>query len=112
MTLKILEALKGKAQLDPKLIALGDAHDERMLLAASLALKEGIARILLVGDRELVAQAAIKAAVDINTFDLFDPATADISEISRVYYELKKAKLADEAAARLEIMSNPLLAAA
>jgi phosphate acetyltransferase len=112
MTLKILEALKGKAQLDPKLIALGDAHDERMLLAASLAIKEGIARILLVGDRELVARSAIKAAVDINTFDLFDPATADVSEISKVYYELKKAKLADEAEARLEIMSNPLLAAA
>ncbi len=112
MTLKILEALTAKAQLDPQLIALGDAHDERMLQAGALAQKDGIARILLVGDRELVSQAAINACVDINIFEILDPATADITEITQVYYELKKAKLNDEAAARSEIVSNPLLAAA
>lgn len=111
MALKILEALKAKAQLDPKLIALGDAHDERMITAASLALKEGIARIRLVGDRDRISQSAIKAGVDINTFDIFDPAMSDISAIADVYYELRKTKLADKAAARTEVMSNPLLAA-
>jgi phosphate acetyltransferase len=112
MALKILETLKATAQKNPKLIALGDAHDERMLSAARLAIDEGIAKILLVGSTELVAQSVIKAGVDFNSFDLFDPATADIDEISKTYYELRKAKLENEAAARLEIMSNPLLAAA
>lgn len=111
MTLQILEALKAKAQLEPQLIALGDAHDERMLSAAKLAITAGIARILLVGDRELIAQSAIKAGVDVNSFDIFEPAHSNIDDIAGVYYELKKSKLADLNAARLEIMGNPLLTA-
>jgi phosphate acetyltransferase len=112
MSLKILSALKARAQQEPKLIALGDAHDERMLTAGALAIKEKIARILLVGDTKLISEAAIKAGVDVKQFDIFDPGTSNIDEIARVYYELRKAKLANEAEARTEIQNNPLLAAA
>lgn len=112
MALKILQALKAKAQLDPKLIALGDAHDERMLTAGALAMHEKVARILLVGDTRLISESAIKAGVDVKQFEIFDPATADLSELSPIYFKLRQGKLANEGEARTEIQDNPLLAAA
>ncbi|HET6512468.1 MAG TPA: phosphate acyltransferase, partial [Candidatus Kapabacteria bacterium] len=112
MTLTILEALKAKAQRSKKLIALGDAHDERMLTAAILAKKEKLADIVLVGDSRAISESAIKASVDLSELNIFDPGTADITEISHVYFEARKGKLASDAEARAEIQKNPLLTAA
>lgn len=112
MALLVLDLLKEKAKAAKKTIALGDAHDERMLQAAALAHKEGIARVVLVGDTDKIKLAAKTAAVDLEPFELRDPALDPIDDLAEGYYERRKQKLATVAEASLEIRDNALLYAA
>lgn len=110
MALTVIETLKKRAKQNKKKIALGDAHDERMLKAAALAVKEGIAEITLVGNRSLISASAITASVDLAQFALLDPAFDDIQQLAEAY--VRRGKAATIEVAIQEISSNPLLAAA
>lgn len=110
MSLTILESLKERAKQNTKKVALGDAHDDRMLKAAALAVKEEMAEIVLVGDRARISPSAIAAGVDLADFVLLDPASDDIQQLAEAYVRRGKASTLE--AAQHDIKANPLLAAA
>ena len=71
----ILDEIKLKAKALQKTIVLCEGEDKRVVKAASDATKEGVAKIILLGN-----EAEIKAAnpdVDLEGVTIIDPLTSD-----------------------------------
>ncbi len=58
--MQFIESIKQKAKKQNKTIVLPESSDERTLFAADTIISEGIARIILVGEREEILKAAAK----------------------------------------------------
>lgn len=69
----ILEKLVAKAQKKQATVALPEIADPRVLEAAKLAEARGIAKIVLVGSAEDVAEAAAAADFPADRYTVFDP---------------------------------------
>lgn len=90
------------ARGDPRRIALCEADDPRVLRAAARAQREGIARIVLVGDAARIAAAARQAGVALDGLEQHDPAVSAWREsYADALFQLRQAKgMSREAAAR------------
>lgn len=58
--MQFIESIKQKAKKHNKTIVLPESSDERTLFAADIIISEGIANIILLGDREEILKAAAK----------------------------------------------------
>ena len=79
--------------LSPKpVIALAEAHDERIIQGALDAIKRGIADIILVGDTHTIKnQLAEHESVPDGSLTIADPATSALtSELATRYFEKRK----------------------
>ena len=125
MTSTILQTIRTSAARSHRRIALADATDERMLRAAREATDLGLARITLVGEERAVTAVAAEAGVslagirllsaetfDARPFDSEDPHGLTLSDITRHYFKSRSGKVADLAAAELEVRGSELLFAA
>ena len=87
----IAEAIKAKAAKKGKTIVLCEGEDARVVKAASVCVKEGIAKIVLLGK-----EAEIRAKnpdVDLTGVTIVDPETSPkLPAYSALLYELRKAK--------------------
>ena len=71
----ILDEIKAKAKALQKTIVLCEGEDSRVVKAAAMATKEGVAKIILLGN-----EAEIKAAnpdIDLTGVTIIDPLTSD-----------------------------------
>lgn len=66
---QLLESLKGEP---PRRVAIAAGHDPHSIHAAARAAREGIARILLVGDRARIEALCAEAGIDPGAFTLYD----------------------------------------
>ena len=84
-----IDEIKMKSKQDIKTIVLPESLDERTLKAANQILKEGFARIILIGNEE-----EIKAkGIDVTGAMIVDPAKSDkYEEYVNKFYELRKEK--------------------
>ena len=74
-------------------IVLSEAEDPRILHAARRATAEGIAKIILVGDRAKIAKAADVARVDLTGMALVDPAASVLAaEFAQELHALRQKK--------------------
>lgn len=71
----VLAAIRERAKQRHKTIVLPEATDERTLVAARALTDQGIARVILVGAKEAVDDAAAAANVSLDGLALRDPAT-------------------------------------
>ncbi len=97
----VLEEIKIKAKSLNKKIVLCEGEDKRVVQAAADATKEGIARIVLLGN-----EAEIKAAspeVDLTGVEIVDPLTAEkLPEYNAKLCELRASKgMTEEQATKL-----------
>ena len=97
----ILDEIKNKAKVLNKTIVLCEGEDQRVVKAAADASKEGIAKIVLLGD-----EAAIKAAnpdVDLSGVQIVNPLTSEkLPEYNAKLCELRASKgMTPEQAAKL-----------
>lgn len=99
-----LNSMKDRARQDLKTIVLPESEDERTLKAAEIALREGIAKLIILGDETEIA----KKGYDLACAQIVDPKTAPCrQEYADALYELRKAKgMTPEQA--LDLMDNPL----
>ncbi len=102
----ILGSIKERAKQSKKTIVLAEGEDLRTVTAAAKVLAEGIADIIILGNKDKVKQLA--DGMDISKATVIDPANDDnTANYAKELYELRKAKgLTEEQAA--ELIKKPL----
>jgi phosphate acetyltransferase len=89
--MNLIEQMKEKAKANKKRIVLPEASDLRVIQAASAALHEGLADLILIGNKAEILRLA--GELDLSGATIIDPETADKrTKYSATFYELRKAK--------------------
>ncbi len=89
--MNIMQQMKQKAKSNKKRIVLPEASDLRVIQAASVALQEGLADLILIGNKAEISRMA--GDLDLSEATIIDTETADKrTEYSSAFYELRKAK--------------------
>jgi len=101
-----IEQMKHKAKTDKKRIVLPEASDLRVIQAASVALQEGIAEIILIGNPAEILRMA--GDLDLTGAIMIDSEVGEKgAEYSEAFYELRKGKGMTREKAK-EIMKDPV----
>lgn len=89
--MSLLDEIKSKAAARKKTIVLCEGEDKRVIEAAAKITKEGIAKIVLIGNEAECKKIAPEVKLDGIT--LVDPLTSDkTAEYAKLLYEARKAK--------------------
>ena len=72
-----VEVLKKRAKENIKTIVLPETEDMRTLEATDKILKEGVAKIVLIGNEETIKAKAAEGGFDISGATIVDPETSD-----------------------------------
>ena len=104
-----IEKIKAKARADVKHIVLPEGAEPRTVQASAKILKEGVARVTLLGNPDEVRKVAAETGTDLTGVAIIDPATSEKSAAyADLLYELRKAKgMTPEQATEL-VTKNPL----
>lgn len=96
----LLDEIKAKAAALKKTIVLCEGEDKRVVEAAAQITKEGIAKIVLIGNEEEAKKVA--PGVDLTGITLIDPLTSEkTAAYAKILYEARKAKgMTEEQAAQ------------
>lgn len=87
----IMERIKVRAKANVKRIVLPESMDKRVLEAASMVLSEGIADIILIGNKEDITKNS--SGLDLSRATIIDPSTYELTdELINGLYELRKEK--------------------
>ncbi|MGN6770937.1 MAG: phosphate acetyltransferase [Rhizobiaceae bacterium] len=110
--MKALDDIIARARSNPRHVVLAEGEDPRIVEGALRAIREGVARVTLVGDTESVARLVQAEGGDLAVLGIEDPAHSPRTEVYiREYYALRRHKGVDEAAAG-QAMCDPLRFAA
>lgn len=91
--MKALNRIIEQARNAPVRIALSEGDDPRVLEAAVRATREGIARIILVGDRTRATELARARGLDLTDIGFHDPADAPLQqELAQALFESRRHK--------------------
>lgn len=102
------ENVREKAKSKNDLVAFPDAEDKRTLEASIFLLAEGIARPLLIGNKEKIYSVAKDHNINIDNIEIIEPETSSyLNEFAYQLYEKRKSKGMTEEEA-LALMKNPL----
>jgi phosphate acetyltransferase len=108
MEIALLKQIKKNAAKLEKRLVLPESHDERVLKAAEIIMKEGFARVTVIGEDKKVKDDAKKLSVNIDGVEIINPILSDqFASFSTAYYELRKKKGMTPEEAR-EIMKRDL----
>ena len=89
--MSLLDEIKAKAAANKKTIVLCEGEDKRVVEAAAKITKEGIAKIVLIGNEAECKKVA--PGVSLKGITLVDPLTSDKTEkYAQILYEARKAK--------------------
>lgn len=105
--MNFLESIKERAKSAGKTVILPETEDMRTLKAADALLKEGIAKIILIGGSEKIK--ADSAGLDLSKAEIIDPQNyGGLKELADKLAELRKNKgMTSESAAEL-LKKDPL----
>jgi len=91
--MEFVEKIKEQARKTSKVIVLPEGREKRILRAAEVILKENIARIILLGDKDEILSVAKKERVNIDGILIVNPLTSEKRELyAQKFYELRKKK--------------------
>lgn len=91
--MQFIEEIKQRAKQDIKTIVLPEAEDIRTLQATEQVLKEGYAKIVLIGNKEEIQKKAETNKIDITGAEIVDPNNSEkYDEYVNLLYELRKHK--------------------
>ncbi len=91
--MSFIEEVKNRAKTNRKTIVLPEATDVRILQAAEIALKEGYANIVLLGDEAKISQLAEQNHFDLSGAIVINPKNSQKrNEYAEKLYELRKEK--------------------
>ncbi|EPR14121.1 phosphate acetyltransferase [Ruminiclostridium papyrosolvens] len=105
--MNFLEQIVSRAKKDIKTIVLPESNDIRTLKAAAMIQEQGIANIVLVGNKDDIKK--LGGDLDISKAKIVDPANFErFDEYVNTLYELRKAKGMTTEEARKILSENPL----
>lgn len=89
----IIGSIKERARRAGRTILLPEGDEARNVTAAEQVQREGLARVMLMGRRDAVAEAAARAGANIEGIPIIDPSTDPRREeyVNRLY-EMRRAK--------------------
>lgn len=91
--IKLLGQIKEKASARKKTIVLPESHDERVLKAAEILTKEGIAKVITIGNEEKIREDAAKLSVNLQGVRIIDPVKSELaSDFANMFFNLRKHK--------------------
>jgi len=101
--MSFIEDIKQRAKQDIKTIILPEAEDKRVLEAASKVIKEGFAKVILIGDKEQVENDIKENNIDLTGVEIIDIKTSTKKqEYAQKLFELRQAKgMTEEEASKL-----------
>jgi phosphate acetyltransferase len=104
-----LDKIKAKAKQNVKHIVLAEGTEPRTVQASALIVKEGVARVTLVGPVEEVKKVAAQHHVDLTGVSIADPAASEkTASYAQLLFELRKAKGMTEEEAHKLVSQNTL----
>lgn len=102
---KLMDSIYGKAKTLGKHIVLAEGEEERIINAAKAVTERGIAKITLIGRKDVI----MSKAGTLDGIDIIDPTTDKrTEEYISLLYELRKAKGMTEEKARSLVMGDNL----
>ena len=91
--MSFIEEMKMRAKKDIKTIVLPEASDVRTLDAANGILKDGFARIILIGNKKEILEKAKERNLNLEKAEIIDPKTYEkYDEFVTAFFELRKKK--------------------
>ena len=106
----LLEEIKKKAAALKKTVVLCEGEDRRVIEAAAKITKDGLAKIVLIGNEAECKKVA--PDVDLKGVTLIDPLTSDkTEEYAKILYEARKAKGMTEEQAREQAKDRTMFGA-
>ncbi len=106
----LLEEIKLRAKAKNKTIVLCEGEDKRVVEAAAQITKEGIAKIVLIGNEEECKKVAPE--VDLTGVTLVDPENSEkADEYAALLYELRKSKGVTEEQAKEQAKDRTMFGA-
>jgi malate dehydrogenase (oxaloacetate-decarboxylating)(NADP+) len=85
---QLIRALGSKARKDPKRVVFADAENVKVLKAAQIALDEGIAFPILLGNPEVINSLAEANSIVIDGMDIINPKSDALAEQRVAYGEI------------------------
>ena len=85
---QLMRAIGSKARKDPRRVVFADAENARILKAAQIALDEGIAFPVLLGDPKKIAEIAEKSHISLKGMQMIDPKSDELEDKRQAYAEL------------------------
>ncbi|MCI5969431.1 phosphate acetyltransferase [Helicobacter sp.] len=102
-----IQSIKEKAKKHLKTIVLPETEDLRTLEAAHIALKEGIAKIILIGDEQAIKERS--KGFDLNKAIFINPKSYNALESCvELFVKLRAHKGLNASSARTLLLENPL----
>ena len=93
MKIQILEEIKEKAAKQKKTVILPESHDERVLKAAEILLKDKIASVVTLGDENKINDTVKKLGLNVSGLRIIDPLKSDkLSDFTNIYFNLRRKK--------------------
>lgn len=103
-----IDKMKERAKNEIKTIVLAEGEDIRTLEAAQTVLKEGYAKIVILGNIAKINDMANEKGLVLDGAEIIDPETSDLTDgYAQKFYEMRKAKGMTEDLAK-ETMKNTL----
>ena len=108
----LIEKIKARARTSPQRIVLPEGEDPRIIAAAADVVREGYAKVTLLGRKREIESAAAGLKLPLLNMAIADPATDARSEMyAQIYYERRRARGVSLEEAR-EVARRPLYFAA
>lgn len=106
--MSFIDQIKQRAKQDIKTIVLPEAEDIRILKATEITLKEGYAKIVLIGNEEEIQAKAKTNGINLEGAKIINPKTSKkTAEYENMLYELRKHKGMTIEQAK-ELVQNPV----
>lgn len=88
--MSLMDQIKEKAKLAKRTIVLAEGTEPRTVEAAATILKEGIAKLILLGDSDKIKAVG---SFDLTGAQMINPETSELlSDFADTFYEMRKAK--------------------
>ncbi len=108
----LVEKLKVRARAHVQHIVLPEGEDPRVVSAAAAIVREGFAKITLLGRRQIIASVAADLHVKLEDIAIADPAGSERAEAyAQIFYERRRARGVSLEEAR-DVARRPLYFAA